>query len=66
MSRSEEIEQGVREVSPESQLEFRGWFRELVAAQWDYQLEEDVAAGRLDGLAREALMDLREGRTRPL
>jgi hypothetical protein len=34
----------------------------LDAAAWDRQIEEDVAAGRLDALADEALDDLREGR----
>jgi hypothetical protein len=29
---------------------------------WNKQLEADVAAGRLDRLAEEALKDLREGR----
>ena len=29
---------------------------------WDRQLEEDVKAGKLDRLAKEALEDLRAGR----
>ena len=33
---------------------------------WDKQFEQDVAAGRLDGLADEAIRDLREGRCREL
>ena len=30
--------------------------------RWDEQLESDIAAGRLDALANEALSDLRNGR----
>ncbi|MBA2244560.1 MAG: hypothetical protein H0W11_06365 [Gemmatimonadetes bacterium] len=46
--------------------EFRAWFLEFDAEAWDRQFEQDVAAGRLDALADEALADLRAGRTRPL
>ena len=38
---------------------------EIDARIWDRKIEEDVAAGRLDELANEALSDLRAGRTRP-
>jgi hypothetical protein len=38
------------------------WFAEFDAEIWDRQFEEDVAAGRLDGLAKQALQYLREGR----
>jgi hypothetical protein len=41
---------------------FRKWFAEYDAAAWDLQFERDVAAGRLDALAREALKDLRADR----
>jgi hypothetical protein len=40
----------------------RAWFAEFDAAAWDREIEEDVAASRLDALAEEALSDLREGR----
>jgi len=46
--------------------EFRAWFAEYDAELWDFQIERDVAAGRLDRLAEEALEDLREGRCKEL
>jgi len=49
-------------LSKEELSEFRAWFGEFDAEAWDRQLEEDVAAGRLDFLAEEALHDLRNGR----
>jgi hypothetical protein len=64
MSRIDEIERAVRELSAQDLREFRRWFQEFEAAQWDRQLEEDVAAGRLDALADEALADLRVRATR--
>jgi hypothetical protein len=66
MSQVDEIERAVQELSAEDLRVFRRWFQEFDAAQWDRQFEEDVAAGRLDALADEALADLREGRTREL
>jgi hypothetical protein len=66
MSTIQEIERAVSGLSSDELTQFRRWFLEFDAAAWDRQLEEDVAAGRLDALAEEALSDLREGRTRPL
>ena len=62
MSTVQELEQAVRQLSPEELAAFRAWFVEFDAQLWDRQLEDDVAAGRLDALAEEALLDLREGR----
>jgi hypothetical protein len=62
MSTVEEIQDAVRRLSPQELSAFRAWFAQLDAAAWDRQIEEDVAAGRLDALADEALNDLREGR----
>jgi hypothetical protein len=62
MSTISEIEEAVRHLSGDELARFRAWFAEYDAAVWDRQLEQDVAAGRLDHLADEALGDLREGR----
>ncbi|NEN93592.1 MAG: hypothetical protein F6K48_33840 [Okeania sp. SIO3H1] len=58
----EEIERAVSQLSPEELAVFRAWFAEFDAEAWDRQFETDVAAGKLDTLAEEALQDLREGR----
>ena len=58
----QEIEQAVRQLSAEDLAAFRAWFSWFDAAAWDEELQADVAAGRLDALADEALRDLREGR----
>jgi hypothetical protein len=58
----QEIEEAVGRLSPEDLAAFRAWFAEFDATVWDRQFAEDVAAGRLDQLADEALQDLREGR----
>ena len=51
-----------QQLSPEDLAAFRAWFTEFHAAVWDRQLEADVAAGRLDQLAEEALQEFRAGR----
>ena len=62
MSTIQEIENAVRNLSPDDLGAFRLWFAEFDADIWDRQFEQDVAAGRLDKLADEALKDVREGR----
>ena len=66
MSTVHEIQNAVRQLSNEDLTAFRDWFAEFDAAMWDKKLEDDVAAGRLDALADEALRDLREGRSTDL
>ncbi len=60
MSGVPEIEKAIQELSPSERAKFRQWFAKFDAAQWDRQLERDVAAGKLDPLADEALADLRD------
>ena len=57
-----EIEDAVLRLTPAELDVFRAWFAEFDAAAWDRQMEDDVAAGRLDAFADEALNDLRAGR----
>jgi hypothetical protein len=66
MSSVEEAERVVRELSREELSAFRQWFIEFDADAWDREIEEDVAAGRLDALGDAALKNFREGRARPL
>ena len=62
MTSVEQITTAVRRLPRNDLARFRKWFAEYDAALWDRQLEHDVAEGRLDALAREALKDLRAGR----
>ena len=62
MTTAAEISGAVRLLPKRELKKFRAWFVAYDAAAWDRQLEQDVAAGRLDRLAREALRDLRAGR----
>ncbi len=57
----QEIEQAVLRLSASELAEIRDWFAEIDADSWDRQIEGDIAAGRLDVLAAEALADLCAG-----
>jgi hypothetical protein len=62
MSAVQAIENAIRQLSAEDLAAFRTWFAAFDAAQWDQQFAEDVATGRLETLAQEAIQDLRDGR----
>ena len=62
MATAAEISGAVRRLPRRELKKFRQWFVAYDAAAWDRQFEQDVAAGRLDRLARETLRDLRAGR----
>ena len=66
MSDVKSIEKAIDALPPSELAQFRHWFAEFDAATWDRQVELDAAAGKLDGLAAEALDDHRTGSAREL
>lgn len=66
MSKLEDIQKAVEQLSPEKLAEFRAWFEEFDAALFDAKLERDIRTGALDEMADDALRGFREGRTREL
>jgi len=62
MSTIHAIENAIRRLSAEELATLRSWFAAFDAEIWDQKFEKDVAAGRPDSLAEEALRDLHEGR----
>lgn len=57
-----EIEKAVRDLPEEELKRFRAWYEEFDAERWDRQFEDDVAKGKLDDLAAQALQDLNAGK----
>ncbi len=57
MNTVRDIEEAIRRLSRQDLAAFRAWFAAFDAEAWDRQFEEDVAAGRLDALADEALRE---------
>lgn len=66
MTRVEQLEQEIEKLQPEEFAELRNWLLEKDWSAWDRQLEEDVAAGRLDKLAEDALAEHARGETTEL
>ena len=66
MGNVKSIEKAVESLPPSDLAEFRRWFAEFDAAAWDKQIEQDIASGKLEGLAAEALADYRSGTAREL
>ncbi len=66
MTTVSEITGAVRQLPKRELARFRKWFAEYDAAAWDQQLNRDVAAGRLDRLAREAEREVRADRATAL
>jgi hypothetical protein len=66
MNKLEEIEKLIAELSDRELFAFRERFDEILEQRVDEWLEREVAAGRFDKLARQALEDHNAGRTTPL
>ncbi|MDX8496300.1 hypothetical protein RFN29_32760 [Mesorhizobium sp. VK22B] len=66
MTKLEQIEKSVAELSPEDLKAFATWFEELQADRWDKQIEADAKAGRLDKLLAEAREEIAAGKLRDL
>jgi hypothetical protein len=64
MTTFQKIEQDIASLSPAEVARLARWFAEFRADLWDKQIEADAKAGRLDGLADQALARHRAGKTR--
>ena len=66
MSEVEQLEQRVSNLPPKDLAQFRAWFLEFDARQWDQQIEADLKSGKLDSLIAEAHAEFTQGNSRPL
>ena len=66
MSRVEDLETRIQELSAEELKAFREWFMQFDADAWDQEFEADVESGKLDALAERALRDYNAGRSTKL
>ncbi len=61
MGKVERIEQEIKTLSTEELSAFRAWYAAFDSEAWDRQLEKDIAAGKLDALADQALASFSSG-----
>jgi len=62
----EELELAVKKLPQPDYACFAAWFAEYQAEQWDRQIEDDLRAGRLDAVIKNARDDIAAGRSKPL
>ena len=65
MSTVQEIERAIEQLPREEAFRLADWISSRISAEWDNEIEEDIKAGRLDDLARQAVSEFRVGRTSP-
>jgi hypothetical protein len=66
MSTLEQIESAILTLPTQEFQQLRQWLLELDQQHWDQQLEQDVADGKLDALAAEAIAEFEAGECRAI
>jgi hypothetical protein len=66
MTKVEAIEHEVQKLTSEELAAFSDWFSEYAWQAWDKELEDDIAAGKLDKFAAEVLEEHKRGMTREI
>jgi hypothetical protein len=57
----EQIESAILQLSPDEYKKLIEWFADLDYQRWDEQLEKDIADGKLEALAQEAIAEFKAG-----
>lgn len=63
MTKVEQLEQQIQQLSPSEFAELREWLLEQDWEQWDREIERDAAAGKLDRIFAEAREAHRQGKS---
>ena len=63
MTRLEQLEEQIQQLSPSEFAELRTWLLERDWEEWDRQIERDAASGKLDRLFDEAREAHRQGKS---
>lgn len=66
MSTLQQIEAAILTLPSEDFEKLRQWFFDLDYQRWDNQIERDIADGKLEALAQEAIAEFREGHCREI
>ncbi len=66
MSKVEKLELEIKKLGRREFAAFRNWFRKYDSDEWDREIEEDVHAGKLDALAKKAILEHKAGRSKEL
>jgi len=66
MSTLEQIEAAILTLPPDEFQRLRQWLLEVDYQRWDEQVEQDIAEGKLDALAQEAIAEFEAGHAREI
>ena len=66
MTKLQMLEEEIKKLSPEEMAQLREWLLQLDAEQWDQEIDQDAASGRLDGVFEKPMADHRAGKSREL
>ncbi|MDF5733624.1 MAG: hypothetical protein PUP92_38035 [Rhizonema sp. PD38] len=66
MSTLEQIEAAILSLPSNDFEKLRNWFFDMDYQHWDEQLERDIAEGRLEALAQEAIAEFKAGQCREI
>ena len=66
MSTVAEVENALRAMPIQEARAVAAWLQTYLDERWNKQIDEDIAAGRLDKAAEKALEHYRAGRVKPL
>ena len=66
MSTLEQIEAAILTLQSNEFQQLRQWFFDVDYQRWDEQLEQDIADGKLEALAEEAIAEFKAGHCREI
>ncbi|ODG99722.1 MULTISPECIES: hypothetical protein [unclassified Nostoc] len=62
----EQIESAILQLPPNEYEKLIQWFADLDYQRWDEQLEKDIADGKLEAFAQEAIAEFEAGNYRTI
>ncbi|WP_373524635.1 hypothetical protein [Nostoc sp.] len=62
----EQIESAILQLPPNEYQKLIQWFADLDYQRWDEQLEKDIADGKLEAFAQEAIAEFEAGNCRSI
>ena len=66
MSSIEQIKTAILSLAPSEFQRLRQWIFDVDYQRWDEQIERDIAQGKLDALAEEAISEFKAGQCREI
>jgi hypothetical protein len=66
MSTLEQIEAAILTLPSNEFQKLKKWFFDVEYQLWDEQIEQDIAEGKLDALAEEAIAEFKAGHCREI